>query len=99
MRLLALAGLLVLLALAGCGGSEEATTVTVTTTVAPEPELEDDRAYQLAFDFCRNAPLETVALLQGGDPEQMAREFSSRIRPELREEALAGCLAARNEDD
>jgi hypothetical protein len=64
-----------------------------TRTEAESVTLEEDRAYQLAFDFCESAPLDTVSLF-GGDPEDLARSFSEEIRPSLREAALAGCLAA-----
>jgi len=85
---------LALLALAGCAGDDEETTPPPpTTTEAETVPLEEDRAYQLAFDFCESAPLDTLSLF-GGDPEEMARSFSEEIRPALREAALAGCLAA-----
>lgn len=85
---------LAVLALAGCAGDdEEATTPPTTTTEAETAPLEEDRAYQLAFDFCESAPLDTLSLF-GGDAEEMARSFSGEIRPSLREAALAGCLAA-----
>jgi hypothetical protein len=89
---------LALLALAGCAGDgEETTPPPPTTTGAETVPLEEDRAYQLAFDFCESAPLDTLSLF-GGDPEDMARSFSEEIRPSLREAALAGCLAALEED-
>lgn len=85
---------LALLALAGCAGNDEETTPPPPTRTETETvPLEEDRAYQLAFDFCESAPLDTLSLF-GGDPEEMARSFSEEIRPSLREEALAGCLAA-----
>ena len=97
-RLTAIA--LATLALAGCAGDDEETTPPPppTTTEAETVPLEEDRAYQLAFDFCESAPLDTLSLF-GGDPEEMARSFSEEIRPALREAALAGCLAALGGDD
>lgn len=84
-----------LLALAGCAGDDEETTPPPppTTTAAETVPLREDRAYQLAFDFCESAPLDTLSLF-GGDPEDIARSFSEEIRRSLREAALAGCLAA-----
>jgi hypothetical protein len=84
-----------LLALGGCGGDDEETAPPPppTTTAAETVPLQEDRAYQLAFDFCESAPLDTLSLF-GGDPEDIARSFSEEIRPSLREAALAGCLAA-----
>jgi hypothetical protein len=89
-----------LLALAGCAGDDEETTTPPppTTTAAETVPLQEDRAYQLAFDFCESAPLDTLTLF-GGDPEGMARSFSEEIRPSLREAALAGCLAALEEGE
>jgi hypothetical protein len=89
-----------LLALAGCAGDDEETTPPPppTTTAAETVPLEDDRAYQLAFDFCESAPLDALSLF-GGDPEDMARSFSDEIRRSLREAALAGCLAALDEGE
>lgn len=74
--------------------SEAATTTTSSETIP----LEQDRAYLLAFDFCRSAPLSSISLIQGGSPEDMARDFASEIRPELRDAALQGCLAALEGD-
>jgi hypothetical protein len=102
------AGLLiaiVVLAAAGCGGGDNESSdgagtgassgiTEPTTTESEAPPLQEDRAYLLAFDFCTSAPLEAVSLIQGGSPEEMARDFASEIRPELREAALQGCLAA-----
>ncbi len=84
-----------LLALAACAGDDEETTPPPppTTTAAATIPLQEDRAYQLAFDFCESVPLDTLSLF-GGDPEDVARSFSDEIRPSLREAALAGCLAA-----
>lgn len=92
--------LVALLALAGCAGDDEETTTPPppTTTAAETVPLQEDRAYQLAFDFCESAPLDTLTLF-GGDPEDMARSFSEEIRPSLREAALAGCLAALEEGE
>jgi|SRR5687768_4321153 len=89
-----------LLALAGCAGDDEETTTPPppTTTAAETVPLQEDRAYQLAFDFCESAPLDTLTLF-GGDAEDMARSFSEEIRPPLREAALAGCLAALEEGE
>jgi hypothetical protein len=86
------------LALTGCAGNDEAAPPPPTTTEVETVPLEEDRAYQLAFDFCESAPLDTLSLF-GGDPEGMARSFSEEIRPSLREAALAGCLAALAGDD
>jgi hypothetical protein len=84
-----------LLALVGCAGEDEETTTlrAPTTTALETVPLQEDRAYQLAFDFCTSAPLNTLSLF-GGEPEEMARSFSEEIRPSLRKAALAGCLAA-----
>lgn len=92
--------LVALLALAGCAGDDEEKTTPPppTTTAAETVPLQEDRAYQLAFDFCESAPLDTLTLF-GGDPEDMARSFSEEIRPSLREAALAGCLAALEEGE
>jgi hypothetical protein len=91
---------LALLVLAGCAGDDEETTPPPppATTQAETIPLEEDPAYQLAFDFCTSAPLDTLSLF-GGDPEDMARSFSEEIRPSLREAALAGCLAALGEEE
>ena len=101
-----LAALLLLVVVVGCGDDAAAPppeTVTVTETdtetVTETTPLEEDRAYLLAFDFCETAPLGAIALLQGGSPEDLAREFSERIRPELREAALEGCLAGLEDRD
>ena len=75
------------------GDEETAPPPPPTTTAAETVPLQEDRAYQLAFDFCESAPLDTLSLF-GGDPEDIARSFSEEIRPSLREAALAGCLAA-----
>lgn len=88
-----LAAAAILLAVPACGDETappETTTVVVTEAETTPPE--EDRAYLLALDFCANAPLETIALLRGGSPEDLAREFAQQIRPELREAALDGCL-------
>jgi hypothetical protein len=89
-----------LLTLGGCGGGDEETAPPPppTTTAAETVPLHEDRAYQLAFDFCESAPLDTLSLF-GGDAEDMARSFSEEIRPSLREAALAGCLAALEEGE
>ena len=85
---------LALLALAACTGDNGETTPPPPTATETETvPLEEDRAYQLAFDFCANAPLDALSLF-GGDPEDLARSFSEELRPSLREAALAGCLAA-----
>jgi hypothetical protein len=94
-----------LLLVAGCGGRGETTTVAVTETVTQTETvtettpLEEDRAYLLASDFCETAPLGAIALLQGGSAEDLAREFSERIRPELREAPLERGLAGLDERD
>ena len=90
---------LALLALAGCAGDDDETAPPTTTRAEAETvPLEEDRAYQLAFDFCESVPLDTLSLF-GGDPEDLARSFSEEIRPSLREAALAGCLAALEEGE
>jgi len=102
------AGLLLLavvvLVATACSGTTESAPPTDTSGRATTPTssettpLEQDRAYLLAYDFCTNAPLASISLIQGGSPEEVARDFASEIRPELREAALQGCLAALEED-
>ena len=98
MRATLLVAVLLALGLAGCQAGREARTVTRTVTRTQTQQatapLTRDHAYQLAFDFCSNAPLDLVSLFQGGSPEDVARGFSQQIRPSLRHAALQGCLAA-----
>lgn len=82
---------------AGCGGDAETVTVTDTQTVTVAPAGTDDRAYQLAEDVCDALPLQLLAPFLGADArdaEALADTIAQRVRPELREAARDGCLAA-----
>ncbi len=82
---------------AGCGALEETITETETVTETVAPEGENDRAYMLAEDVCGSVPRQLVAPFFGADaddPEELAEAFARLARPELREAAREGCLAA-----